>query len=1021
MRIASAPASAAAAAAGQPPAAAAPALPYATAVDPRAAGRVGLAVALLLAMSELSRLSGAVLDGEGRSWPFEQLMGPSRLVDWSAAGWQATGFPLDLVDRLGTWLVAYVLLDLVFVVLYASVLLRWLGRRPELLVLIGADVTEDGLALLAGRGDDATWTAVLPLVSLVKWAALLVLIVRVIVRLLHPTQGEADRARLVRLRRALYLHRFSLVPLLPVLALGLISGPNLLDQLPDVIRQWRTLDDGWAQYGWAALVLLLLSAGMLVLGRMRSDFAHARAYATSEDGRPLPELRMYLVGPAVVLLGAALVRGVGVDWTRAAVFCAAPVLIVGLSLAARRWSGWDRPARRGLDPADVPTITAVGDIVAMAPLAVGGLALVRSYTAVAALDEQDALLDPFVVQALLVGVVGAAFGWWVAARMIDLAGRVPALRAVLTVGAAPSFGPWWRWGAGAVWLMVFVGLMTYPLHAAEVLGVIAAVLLSLAALSLLIGAFVVIAQDGGAPEVFWKAGLRSPPLTLLLVGSLYLASLAGDSVRVHGIRTLPGEAGARDTVSTAFADWVAQDDACVHRAGEVDLRPLLLVAAEGGGVRAAYWTAAGLDAMVAQVPCSTTSTLLSGGASGGSVGLAVARFAPPGEAADQVRDLAGPTALAAGAVGLFTRDLAYAATGVPASPRGDTAVDERLALTGNQGWADRPALMEAVWEADVPALRGSFVVAPGPAARPSGHLVLTSTSVGTGCRLVVSQLDLGPAATTTGCAGLGQPVAGSVDLLGAYPCLGPLPASTAALLSGRFPFVTPSGVLPACGGSPMDQVVDGGYVENTGIGTVVDLSERWLPLVRAHNTAELLGAGRPTLVVPVVVYLDNGTGSDFTVPSVQVADELLVPWTANGRARTQQSSAPTLLQRADALVATPGLVDGALLAGTACGEQRLAAELCALADAARQEIDRWREWPVVVVHQSTTPSVTAPLGWVLSEDSMRTMDQALREQALTRCRAVEPVGTQAPVTRAAGAWCDLGYGTFGDLLGMLRE
>lgn len=74
-----------------------------------------------------------------------------------------------------------------------------------------------------------------------------------------------------------------------------------------------------------------------------------------------------------------------------------------------------------------------------------------------------------------------------------------------------------------------------------------------------------------------------------------------------------------------------------------------------------------------------------------------------------------------------------------------------------------------------------------------------------------------------------------------------------------------------------------------------------------------------------------------------------------------------------------------------------------------------------MVHQSTTPSVTAPLGWVLSEDSMRTMDQALREQALTRCRAVEPVGTQAPVTRAAGAWCDLGYGTFGDLLGMLRE
>ena len=43
--------------------------------------------------------------------------------------------------------------------------------------------------------------------------------------------------------------------------------------------------------------------------------------------------------------------------------------------------------------------------------------------------------------------------------------------------------------------------------------------------------------------------------------------------------------------------------------------------------------------------------------------------------------------------------------------------------------------------------------------------------------------------------------------------------------------------------------------------------------------------------------------------------------------------------------------------------------------------------PVVVVRQSTFPSVSAPLGWVLSQESMATMDRALRQVALDRLRA----------------------------------
>ena len=54
--------------------------------------------------------------------------------------------------------------------------------------------------------------------------------------------------------------------------------------------------------------------------------------------------------------------------------------------------------------------------------------------------------------------------------------------------------------------------------------------------------------------------------------------------------------------------------------------------------------------------------------------------------------------------------------------------------------------------------------------------------------------------------------------------------STVALLASRFPYVTPSGVVEhrlrrgRVDGPRAQQIVDGGYADNDGIGTVVDLS-----------------------------------------------------------------------------------------------------------------------------------------------------------------------------------------------------
>jgi hypothetical protein len=95
-------------------------------------------------------------------------------------------------------------------------------------------------------------------------------------------------------------------------------------------------------------------------------------------------------------------------------------------------------------------------------------------------------------------------------------------------------------------------------------------------------------------------------------------------------------------------------------------------------------------------------------------------------------------------------------------------------------------------------------------------------------------------------------------------------AATAAMLAARFPYVTPSGHVGECARAngdiaPLDQLVDGGYLENTGLGTINDLSDIWLPQVRKWNTDELQKS-QPKLIVPLVAYLDNATGTDKNAP-----------------------------------------------------------------------------------------------------------------------------------------------------------
>ena len=317
--------------------------------------------------------------------------------------------------------------------------------------------------------------------------------------------------------------------------------------------------------------------------------------------------------------------------------------------------------------------------------------------------------------------------------------------------------------------------------------------------------------------------------------------------------------------------------------------PALLVAASGGGIRAAYWTAAVLDCIIERDgpsidPCS--------------------RSADPDVVAARRRALMVMSGISGGSLGLA----AYVtAVGEQWSPAGDTDplapgwYDERLGddylapdvaawlfndglnalLRPNHG-VDRAAVMERAWEAswDGGELAAAFLA--GQASGDEPLLLLSGYNVEDGCRVNTSVLDSAHGAAVSTCRSVPN---GQLSLLRATAdltaqlCPGDdIRMSTAALNSARFPFVSPSGRVPGCTraqpsgpGAPPDlEVVDGGYRETSGASPIVEL---WPGLTeRFRDTA----ADR--CAAPLFLQIDNGYASDAVSSSgARVVGQEIVP------------------------------------------------------------------------------------------------------------------------------------------------
>ncbi len=130
---------------------------------------------------------------------------------------------------------------------------------------------------------------------------------------------------------------------------------------------------------------------------------------------------------------------------------------------------------------------------------------------------------------------------------------------------------------------------------------------------------------------------------------------------------------------------------------------------------------------------------------------------------------------------------------------------------------------------------------------------------------------------------------GRLDVLGAMDPGRTLSASSCAILSARFPYMSPAGGVPMASGDSArtDYFVDGGYFDNSGAGLVLEML---MELEHDSLLAPLFKQFRP-----IVLHISNGDpGERIPGPVNSVLNDLLAPVVTIAGAYGQQTNVNNL-------------------------------------------------------------------------------------------------------------------------------
>lgn len=418
-------------------------------------------------------------------------------------------------------------------------------------------------------------------------------------------------------------------------------------------------------------------------------------------------------------------------------------------------------------------------------------------------------------------------------------------------------------------------------------------------------------------------------------------------------------------------DWVKQLPAN-------DIRPVFLVASEGGGIRSAYWTALVLARLHAQVEAFELRTLALSGVSGGAVGMAAYSACLRAEGATKDREAVERCVHRA-----FSRI-------DPLSPLlASWLLEDALARVlpvpmasdGQSSWwhcrqpgcghLSRAIGFEREWMRALPSLAQALSATQGPTMRWEPQLLLNSTWVESGELAPVASLAL-ESQHFPGARDVQRRLGQELSLIGG------------AHAAARFPFINPlAAVQPATGsarsalrGTPVSDIpepgkmdghlADGGYFDNSAALALA-------PVWRVAQAA-LKQAGNSREVVVLLIRNGQGPAGCERPAKDGPACECITP------ARRVLTSADALAEPtrrrnwalyADAL--GPAIT---VLNVSGIGAHGRYASANLVAEAA-EATGLWQKAPVMQPIDQPNQGALVPLGWYLSP----TARTALEKQA----------------------------------------
>ena len=460
-------------------------------------------------------------------------------------------------------------------------------------------------------------------------------------------------------------------------------------------------------------------------------------------------------------------------------------------------------------------------------------------------------------------------------------------------------------GVLAVNGLVFALLLWFPVRAAHVIGTAGILLFAFSGWIALGSALVDLGYR--CCHRYWLPPLA--PIALIAVLAIAAAFLPDNHpIRAADCAGHRCASGRMEPIEEHFRAWLAARDRGRERI------PVVLVTAEGGGLRAAYWTASVLGRLSHEIPGFACHVYAVSGASGGSIGAAI-WLALLSESVNGVEsepradceryphplELAGPAQrvfardLLAPAIGaLLTRDLVGYFLPVQLQFWEDrAAVFERGIEDACRHHRDESAPFRLSLAAD---FRTPSTVGFSRPALPSQ--LLKRTRERTGGPATLSNLDWSHAALD----GEGHPD-GTIDLYPLGRRLGyPISISTAIHAGARFPVVSPPGAVSCSdhdggerdlechqrAGKRWDRIVDGGYFENSGAFAALEVKGRLRQLClgrcRFLHVAITNDPKHPEVIRESCAQDDDGAGCPTEKPGLECCfnpfQTLLRGWSA---------------------------------------------------------------------------------------------------------------------------------------------